>query len=290
MKIINVILLLAVFSISAEAQFETDNFTSANLKKSLLKSETPFDKIVSKTQTKSTGDFSLNANLYMWMVSTSGDQALPINNPAIPYKQTPVMDISMKFSDAISKIKFAIMFAGTFFYKDIGLFYNVHYVKIQNDGTLPPNPYFTKGTFTSNQFAGDFSLAYRYRLKNNQNILLAGFAGTRINSFDNTLDLTQTDNNIYSIPDTKTIVDPLIGIGTRIDLSKHWMLYFIGDVGGFGISSKFTGSILGTCGYKFTEHWNINLGLRYLYLNYDKDYYLMKMSQYGIVFSFGYIL
>jgi hypothetical protein len=290
MKIINVILLLAVLSVSAKAQFGTDNLTNADLKKSLFKSETPFDKIVSETQTKSKGDFDLNANLYMWMVSTSGEQALPINNPAIPYKQTPVMDISMKFSDAISKIKFAIMFAGSFFYKDVGLFYNVHYVEMQNDGTLPPNPYFTKGTFASNQFAGDFSLAYRYRLKNNQNILVAGFAGTRINSFDNTLDLTQTNNSIYSVSSTKTIVDPLIGAGTRIDLSKHWLLYFIGDVGGFGISSKFTGSILGTCGYKFTENWNVTLGLIYLYLNYDKDYYLMKMSQYGIVFSFGYML
>jgi hypothetical protein len=227
----------------------------------------------------------------MWLVSTSGDQALPINNPAIPLKQTPVMDISMKFTDAIEKIKFAIMFAGSFFYKDIGLFYNVHFVKLENEGTLPPNPYFTKGTFTSNQFSGDFSLAYRFRLKNNQNILLAGFAGTRINSFDNTLDLNKiTDNSIYSVNNTKTIVDPLIGVGTKIDLSKHWMLYFIGDVGGFGISSKFTGSILGTCGYKFTENWNVTMGLRYLYLDYDKDYYLIKMSQYGLVISFGYML
>ena len=54
-------------------------------------------------------------------------------------------------------------------------------------------------------------------------------------------------------------------------------------------SSKFTGSVLWTIGYKFNEIWNSNLGFKYLYVDYDKDSFLRKISEFGSLLSFGYI-
>jgi hypothetical protein len=68
------------------------------------------------------------------------------------------------------------------------------------------------------------------------------------------------------------------------------MYYFKGDVGGFGISSKFTASALSTIGYKFSENWNTTLGIKLLYTDYDKNNYLWKMLQYGLLLSFGYMI
>src|SRR6267142_1603504 len=46
-------------------------------------------------------------------------------------------------------------------------------------------------------------------------------------------------------------VDPMIGSRFSIDLYKHFQLLVGGDIGGFGVGSHFTYSILGLLGYRF---------------------------------------
>jgi len=287
MKNLFIILLLTIFTISAEAQYNTDKLSNVNLKKPSPLSVIPFDKNISEEQSEKPGDFSFRVNLYLWALSIDGSTALPMNNPSLP-PQTPVADVKLKFSDAIKYVKMAAMLAGRFEYKNFGFLYDIYYVKLGYNASVPVQSGYIDADLTAKQFTGDLEISYKFPIKN-KNIYSLGYAGARISSLDNTLDLFQANQPVLNVNFSKTWVDPIIGADATFLFSKHWFSYFKGDVGGFGISSKFTGMILGVAGYRFTDNWNATLGFKYLYMDYDKDNFLWKVNQYGLLLSFGYI-
>jgi hypothetical protein len=286
MKNFLVILFLIVFSISASAQFSTGKLKDKNYKESSLKSELLSNKNNLIDKPEKCKNFSFNVNQYIWALSLDGSTALPLNDVSMP--QTPVANVRMGFSDAVKYLKMAVMNKGSFYYKNYGFLYDVYYTKLEYNGNVPITSGYLSAKITAKQFTGDFSLGYTFPLKN-KNIFLTGYAGTRVTSLDNTLDLIYASQNIFTSNKSQTWIDPIVGTNIIMNLSKHWFSYFKGDVGGFGVSSKFTGSVLSGAGYKFCEHWNTSLGLKYLYINYDKNYYLWKVNQYGLLISVGYI-
>lgn len=286
MKNIFVILLLLVFSVSASAQLSIDKLTDKNYKKLLFKSKILSDKNNSIDKPEKCKDFSFNVNFYLWALSIDGSTALPLNDASTP--QTPVANVRMGFSDAVKYLKTAAMIKGAFHYKNYGFLYDVDYMKLEYNGNVPITSGFLSAKVTAKQFIGDFSLGYTFPLKN-KNIYLTGYAGTRVTSLDNTLDLLYETRTVFTSNKSQTLVDPIVGIDITMNLSKHWFSYFKGDVGGFGFSSKFTGSVLGSAGYKFSDNFNASFGLKYLYINYDKNYYLWKVNQYGLLISVGYL-
>ena len=60
------------------------------------------------------------------------------------------------------------------------------------------------------------------------------------------------------------------------------------DIGGFGVGSDLTWSLLGTFNYVFTDKWSASLGYKYLSVDYDDDGYeillnLKKISKYFVL-------
>ncbi|MDD5362245.1 MAG: hypothetical protein PHN88_08940 [Ignavibacteria bacterium] len=286
MKTFFVILFLVTFAVTASSQYSTDNLTEKNFKQSSIKSDILSDISSTHYKPEKCKDISFNVNLYLWALSLDGVTALPINNASIP--QTPVTSVKMGFSDAVKYVKMAAMIEGAFRFKNYRFLYDVDYMKLEYNGKVPLESGFLSAKLTAKQFSGDFSLGYSIPTKN-KNIFLTGYAGTRVTSLNNTLDLLYEEQNVFSANKSKTWFDPIIGADITLNLSKHWFSYLKGDVGGFGVSSKFTGSLLGGAGYKITEHFNTTLGIKYLYINYDKDYYLWKVNQYGLLISAGYM-
>lgn len=271
MKNFFVILLLIVLSVSASAQQNTDELKKKN---NLLDTR------------EKRKDFTFNVNMYLWALSLDGSTALPLND--LSYPQTPIANVKLGFSDAVKYLKKAAMLKGAFYYKNYGFLYDVDYTKLEYDGSVPTTSGILSAKVTAKQFTGDFCLGYTFPLRN-KNIYLTGYAGTRVTSLDNTLDLLYESQSIFTTDKSQTWVDPIVGTNITMTLSKRWFSYFKGDVGGFGVSSKFTGSALGGLGFKFCDNWNASVGLKYLYINYDKNYYLWKVNQSGLLISVGYL-
>jgi hypothetical protein len=285
LKITPLILIMLVLVINVTAQTGLNELKINKIKSSLIKPELSINNKISVKKQK---DFSFSTNLYLWALTINGTTAMPVNRPPLTITQTPELDIDFSFSEALKYVKFGIMLAGKFIYKDVGLLYDVYYGNLEYNGTTPVASTYINGTLAAKQFTGDFALLYSFPVKNKK-FSFTAYAGARVISFDNTIDLLHNDNSILSENNKKTWVDPIFGTDIRYDLSKHWLTYFKGDFGGFGVSSKFTSSIIWTIGYKFTEHWNTNLGVKYLYINYDKDNFLWNVSQYGTLLSAGYV-
>jgi hypothetical protein len=94
-------------------------------------------------------------------------------------------------------------------------------------------------------------------------------------------------NRSFSL--TERWVDPYIGIGGRYNLTKAFYLTGKVDVGGFDAGSEITTQAYGALGCQVTRSIYSELGFRYLYVNYDSDGFLYKVSTYGPQITAGII-
>lgn len=82
-------------------------------------------------------------------------------------------------------------------------------------------------------------------------------------------------------------VDPLIGARYQNNLTKNWHYQLRGDVGGFGVSSDLVLNLLATIGYKFNNTLGLDLGYRYVSIDFKEDDFLYDVSMQGIVVGLG---
>jgi len=71
----------------------------------------------------------------------------------------------------------------------------------------------------------------------------------------------------YNNSDSTYLIDPIIGLRTKIYLTRKLSVSLHGDVGGFGVSdnsSDLTWQALGMLGYDFTRHFSLAVGYRAL--------------------------
>jgi hypothetical protein len=67
----------------------------------------------------------------------------------------------------------------------------------------------------------------------------------------------------------KTWVDPLVGLTLRSPREHRVHAQVYTEIGGFGVGSNFTWQIFPTVGFKFTDHFSLEVGYRWLDLDYE---------------------
>ena len=82
-------------------------------------------------------------------------------------------------------------------------------------------------------------------------------------------------------------VDPLIGARYQNSLAGNWHYQLRGDVGGFGVSSDLVLNLLATIGYKFNNTLGVDLGYRYVNIDFKEDDFIYDVSMQGIVVGLG---
>lgn len=70
---------------------------------------------------------------------------------------------------------------------------------------------------------------------------------------------------------TTTITDPIVGVRWEGPLGGHWSAMAYGDVGGFGIDSKFTWQVLAAAKRPIGQSSHLSLGWRHLAVDYRED-------------------
>jgi hypothetical protein len=80
----------------------------------------------------------------------------------------------------------------------------------------------------------------------------------------------------------KTIVDPIASLSAILGRTVYFSFY--GDLGGFGIGSRFTTQLYGALGYTFTSRTSAELGYRLVSHNYDEtDELIYDVRQHGFM-------
>ncbi len=90
--------------------------------------------------------------------------------------------------------------------------------------------------------------------------------GMRVNTLQGKLTFNALG---VSVSQDKTWVDPLVGLTLRSPGEHRVHLQVYTEIGGFGVGSDFTWQIFPTLGFKFTDHFSLEAGYRWLDLDYE---------------------
>lgn len=82
-------------------------------------------------------------------------------------------------------------------------------------------------------------------------------------------------------------VDPLVGARYQNSLAENWHYQLRGDIGGFGVSSELVVNLMATIGYKFNKTLGVDLGYRYVDIDFKEDDFIYDVSMQGIVVGLG---
>ena len=83
-------------------------------------------------------------------------------------------------------------------------------------------------------------------------------------------------------------IDPLIGARAFYAFNDRLSVMGQADIGGFGVGSDLTWSLLGTFNYVFNDTWSGSLGYKYLSVDYDDDGYVFDVDLSGPVLGVTY--
>ena len=117
------------------------------------------------------------------------------------------------------------------------------------------------------------------------------YAGARVNSLDADLDITRTGiirTRQFSGSESKTWVDPIIGVRFQQELPNQFFFRGVGDIGGFGISSDFTWQALAAFGYRVNDNGSVLLGYRGIGTDYSDGDFGYDVISHGLVLGFEY--
>jgi hypothetical protein len=121
------------------------------------------------------------------------------------------------------------------------------------------------------------------------NLDLSATVGARYQHLKMGIDLDiPSEGFSRSAEGTKQWIDPTIGLIMHYDINDRWFVNALGDVGGFGVGSKFTAQAFGTVGYKWTEKVSTALGYRAIYTNYRKGGFVYDTTEHGIFSSLAF--
>ncbi len=121
--------------------------------------------------------------------------------------------------------------------------------------------------------------------------VILGIRYTRqVNNFELAGESILDTLDFFPLSINATYLDPLIGARYKNQFHKNWRFYFMADIEGFSVGSKFTSNMIARISYRAASFIDVELGCRWLYVNYDNDksgikHYINKSHEIGPVIS-----
>ena len=83
-------------------------------------------------------------------------------------------------------------------------------------------------------------------------------------------------------------LDPIVGVRYRTPLSDKWSFSGRGDIGGFGVGTEFSWQLIAVFKYQMSQRWCLDLGYRYLDMDYDESDFGFNGVMNGPLIGFAY--
>ena len=219
------------------------------------------------------GGWTFELTPYVWLPSLQGDVRTRARLPV-----AHVDESSGGNGDILDNLDMAFMLLGEARHDRVGLLLDLDYLNLSSDAQTP-GAQFGNAEVTSKGLLGTAAVAYRVLQKPEGFVDVIG--GASLWSIDNELNFSAGLLPAASARQTKTWVDPIIGLRGGMDLGHDFFLSAYLDVGGFGIGSHFTWQALASMGYRFNDSVSARLGWRYLSVDYDDDGFLWDVDLNG---------
>lgn len=222
-------------------------------------------------------DWALQVTPFLWAASLSGKIS--------PFQRGATLDVDKSFSDVMEHLNMGgflnirarhqrFVISGNMMYVDTS---DAHArgplsaFQIPGLGiTIPPGASID-GKIDTTQFMA--TLLGGYRVLDTPEFTLDMSGGIRFWHISNSINVTtshpSTGRHSTSYSEDFGWVDPLIGTRVFFPLSNSWSLQSEADIGGFGVGSRLTWSVLANATYSFTDAVSASAGYKALKVNYD---------------------
>lgn len=224
-------------------------------------------------------DWALQITPYLW--------AAGLNGRISPFRLAPTIQVEKSFGDVMKHFNgggFLHVWArkGPFVANA-----DVMYVNTTDSRSVSSVP--IVGAIRGRLATGLFyaTLSGGYRILDAGPVTFDALAGARL---WNVYNRASIDFAFVSLGVAKSLtwVDPVIGGRAFLRLNDAFSLQAQGDIGGFGVGSKFTWQALGTVNYAFAEHFSASVGYKILRTDYARGGYVFDVTMAGPVVGMTY--
>ena len=196
--------------------------------------------------------------------------------------------IDASFGDILDNLDIALMGVAEVRYDRFGVFTDVVYSRVSDSGDTPFGILASSVDVTSQILM--WTAAAEYRLLDQPDASVDAFAGFRLFSIENELDLNPPGLlGGLELSQQETWADPLVGLKGNVSLTPQFYLTSWALIGG-GASSDIVWDLMGAAGYRFTDSFSAVVGYRAAGVDYENDGFVYDAVQHGpilgVVFRF----
>lgn len=249
-QLITTILLLAVVSVSASAQ--TDSNPTSN------------------SQTTPSEEWEFSVTPYVFFSGLKGTIGVQ--------QQTAI--VNARFPDIFRNLDFALM--GTFEARKGNwiILTDAMYMSLSGK-RVTPSPFFSDIDVEVKETIIDPEIGYRVVRRERGAIDL--LAGVRIWHVKPHLTFQPRILPLVDVEESKNWADPVVGVRGIANLSPRVFVTGKFDIGGFGVGSDFTGQAFGGAGFQLKPRIALIGGYRYLRTDYSNEGFVFRTTMNGIV-------
>lgn len=230
-------------------------------------------------ETSKNPEWALQVTPFLWAASLSGKIS--------PFQRGSTLDVDKSFADVMEHLKVGgflnirarhqhFIFSGNLMYvdtRDARASGPLSAFQIPGLGVTIPAGASAEGKVDSTQFMA--TLLGGYRILDTPEYTLDMLGGMRFWHIANSISVTTHHPSIgshsASYSEAFGWVDPLVGTRIFFPLTDNWSLQSEADIGGFGVGSYLTWSILASATYTFTDALFASAGYKALKVNYDHN-------------------
>ncbi len=229
-------------------------------------------------------DWIVEVTPYMWAAGMEGEIS--------PFRRGPTIHVEQSFSDTMKDFNMGgflnvwarrdrFVFSGDLMY--------VNTTAAKSVGILPdlvPGGVELSAEVDSIQL--NATLQGGYRVVDTPRFFLDALAGGRYWYVSN--DVTVRLENVASVSHEESFnwIDPLVGARAFYNVTDRLSVMAQADIGGFGVGSDLTWSVLGTVNYILTDHFSVSAGYKHLEVDYEKNGHVFDTTLTGPVLGVTY--
>jgi hypothetical protein len=213
-----------------------------------------------------------NAYLYGWLASLKGKTGI---------KGLPPQDVELPLDTILEHLEALAYFGFEGNKGDWGYLTDIQYLKLsgKNDTASQTT------NISLKQLKIEFAVQYRFYESAQTNAYIYGAAQYYYYAID--LDGYSLMGNVDT-SGSQNWIDPAIGVKARHQFNDKWSCDVLGEVGGFGVSSDLTWQALAKVNYHINACWDVGVGYRYQYVDYEKDGFVFDALQQGVAIGVTY--
>lgn len=220
-------------------------------------------------------DWTFSTTSYVWFSGLSGTVGVKGHKARV----------SLGFSDILSNMDASGMLTFQGHKGKQYFFFDGMYLDISDSQQVSPS-LFTDVSATTTRLQA----AWGVNVKEWDSSSLHIFAGFRYWDLKNELTIRTASIPLEHFSDTESWLDPFVGIRYATRLSPNLTLVAMIDAGGFGVGSNFTWGGMVDLSWELSERTSIEVGYRYLYVDYEKNGFVMDAYNDGVFIGFTWKL